>query len=226
MSRSTDWSQRAGIVIAFLALGTAVAVLVPRFLGLAAGDEAEIVTALKEGEAEGINRPPLRSEKLTFARISVKVNEAQREAEVLATLDFVGTYGDTELSSLGVERPRFIKGQIGWAVDKTLAPRLEAVLRTLEARRKALEKGDAKALSALARGGMGRAEDWQAISRIQNRKYRVRAWFIRLDHDSAEVTERFQLSGHLPERPVDQRGERKLSLVREGSEFFFSRELL
>jgi hypothetical protein len=112
------------------------------------------------------------------------------------------------------------------------------VVVALEARRRALEQGDAKALSRLwgagepdggARDGGGSVgvgePELETILALKLRRYRAGAWLLRLERDEAVVTERWHLQGDLPSRPVDQRGERRLNLRRHGEEFLFSAAL-
>jgi hypothetical protein len=56
-------------------------------------------------------------------------------------------------------------------------------------------------------------------------RYRVTAWYIRLDRDGALVTEEYQTgAGDGPVR--EEKGTRRLTLERRGSEFLFSGSLL
>jgi hypothetical protein len=104
------------------------------------------------------------------------------------------------------------------------------VVGALEARRRALESGDRKALEALrapeAEGGGGQAAELEKVLELQRRHYRAAAWYLRLERDGAVVSEEWRLEGQLPSRPVDERGLRQLSLVRSGEEFLFSPGLM
>lgn len=234
MRTTQDWSRLGGLLIAGLAAALALAVLGPRFLGFAAGPEAEIITALKRTESEGLELriagtgAPLVSREHHFARITVDVEPGGQRAAAFATLDFNGTLGDTSVSSLGVERVPFVFKDGSWEPETQAAPRLVAAVTALEARRRALDAGDREALKLLA--GPEAAEpggpELEQLLRLQKRRYRAEAWYLRLERDDAVATERWQLQGSLPERPVDARGERQLSLVRHAEEFLFSPALM
>ncbi|XXF79863.1 hypothetical protein P2318_08955 [Myxococcaceae bacterium GXIMD 01537] len=234
MRTTQDWSRLGGIFIATLAAATALAVLGPRFLGLAAGPELEIITALKRTERDGLSltlpgsREPLTSREHHFARITVDVEPGGRRATASATLDFTGALGGTEVSSLGVERVPFVLRDGDWEPETQAAPRLAAVVAALEARRRALEGGELEALLALGAQDAARPEgpELEQLLRLRPRRYRAEAWYLRLERDGASATERWQLQGSLPERPVDARGERSLSLVRESDQFLFSPALM
>jgi hypothetical protein len=233
---SEDWSRLGGVLIAALAFVT-LGVLGPGVLGLAAGPEPEIITALKRTERDGLSlslpgiAAPLTSREHHFARITVRVEPGGRRAEALATLDFLGTLGDTDVSSLGVEVVPFVLRNRDWVPEGLAAPRLAAVVSALEARRRALEKGDTAALERLVapagEAGVGAgAPELEALLALERRRYRAGAWFIRLERDDAKITEHWRLEGHLPSRPVDQLGQRSLILQRHGEEFLFSPALM
>lgn len=237
MRSSEDWSRLGGVFIAVMAL-IMVGVLAPRLLGIAAGPEPEIITALKETEQDGLElslpgiSTPLTSNTHYFARITVRVEPGGKRAEALATLDFVGTLGGTDVSSLGVEVVPFVLKDGQWQPEGLAAPRLAAVVTALEARRRALETGDSAALARLVAPageagvvGVGGPE-LEALLALERRRYRSGMWFIRLERDEARVTEHWRLEGVLPDRPVDQRGTRSLILRREGQEFLFSPALM
>ncbi|MFP2934494.1 hypothetical protein ACLESO_57175, partial [Pyxidicoccus sp. 3LG] len=145
MRTTQDWSRLGGALILLLAVGATLAVFAPRLLGAAAGPEAEIITALKEVEADGLTLPvpgapePLKSQKLFYARITVAVAPGGQRAEAFATLDFDGTLGRTQVGTAGVERVPFVRRDGAWVPEGTAAPRLLAVVTALEARRRALE---------------------------------------------------------------------------------------
>jgi hypothetical protein len=240
--KSTEnWSKLGGIIIAALALAM-LAGVGPRMLGLAAGPEAEIITALKHLEREGIKlslpgaAAPLKSREVHYDRLSVRVEPGGQRAVVLATLDFTGSLGDTQISSLGVEQVPFVLRDGDWEPEGGPVPRLEAVVVALESRRRALEGGDPAALARLwgpqgEDGGSERLDggsegvgelDLDTVLALVKRRYRADAWFIRLERDEAVATEHWRLEGDLPSRPVDQLGERRLNLLRRGEEFLFS----
>jgi hypothetical protein len=66
----------------------------------------------------------------------------------------------------------------------------------------------------------------EAVRALGKRSYKVGAWYLRLERDEAVAAEHWRLEGELPSRPVDQRGERRLILIRRGEEFFFSPSLM
>lgn len=245
MKSSEDWGRLGGALIAALAI-VAVGVVAPRMLGFAAGPEAEIITQVKSREREGLKlslpglSTPLTAKEAFFDRITVRAEPGGQRAEALATLDFTGTLGDTDISSLGVEQIPFVLRDGSWVPEGQLAPRLAAVVRALEARRRALDAGDAAALAQLtaspeadagaeerdAGGSVGVGQpEMETLLALKRRRYRAEAWFIRLERDEASVTEHWHLEGDLPSRPVDQQGESRLSLVRRGEEFLFSSPL-
>jgi len=234
-----DWSRLGGLLIALIAF-VMLAIVGPRVLGLAAGPEAEIITALKHLEKQGLSlslpgaTAPLASKDLHYERITVRVEPGGQRAEVLATLDFTGSLGDTEVSSLGVEQVPFVLRDGDWVPEQRAAPRLTAAVEALEARRRALDQGDAAALARLwglgeqdgGGGSVGVGEpELETVLALKQRRYRAGAWFLRLERDEAVATEHWHLQGDLPSRPVDQRGERRLSLLRRGEEFLFSSAL-
>lgn len=237
MSSSEAWSRLGGILIAVLAAGAAMVVLVPRWLGIAAGPEAEIITVLKSTEREGLSLAlpgvgePLMSREHHFARITVSVEPGGQRAVAWATLDFSGRLGGTSVSSLGVERVPFVRRGRDWVPEGLAAPRLAAVVRALESRRQALEAGNREALEGLlvrgaeADAGGGEAE-LERVMALQRRRYRSEAWYLRLERDDVVASEEWRLEGQLPSRPVDEKGQRRLSLVRSGEEFLFSPGLM
>lgn len=237
MSHPDAWSRLGGVLIALLAAAAAMVVLVPRWLGIAAGPEAEIITYLKGTERDGVSLAipgvgePLRSQEHHFARITVNVEPGGERAVAWATLDLRGRLGATEVSSLGVERVPFARRGRDWVPEGLVAPRLAAAVRALELRRQALEAANREALTALlAPGAPGGGGDGEAelgrVMELQRRHYRAEAWYLRLERDDAVATESWRMEGHLPSRPVDEKGQRRLSLVRNGEEFLFSPSLM
>ncbi len=234
MRTTQDWSRFGGGLIVLLALGGTLALFAPRILGAAAGPELEIITALKETEAEGLSLgipgapQPLKSSKHRFARITVNVEPGGQRAEAFATLDFEGTLGETRVGTAGVERVPFVARGGSWVPETSAAPRLQAVVAALESRRRALQAADAAAMERLAgpdTPGVGGPE-WEQLQQVRARGYRAEAWYVRLERDDAVVTEHWRLQGALPARPVDTRGQRQLSLSWRGDEFLFSPSLM
>jgi hypothetical protein len=229
-----DWSRLGGLLIVLLAGAACLALLSQRVLGSAAGPEAEILSTLKETEVEGLTLPvpgsplPLKSQKHRFGRITVSVEPGGQRAEAYATLDFDGTLGPTQVGTAGVERVPFVRRDGDWVPEGSVAPRLVAVVAALESRRRALEAADAAALSRLAgpgTPGVGGPE-WEQLAAMRVRSYRAEAWFVRLEREEAVVTEHWRLVGAHPARPVDTRGERRLSLTLHGDEFLYSPGLM
>ena len=238
MSPSEDWSRKGGVLIAVLAAGVAVLVLAPRMLGLATGPEVEVITWLKTTERDGLSlrlpgvAEPLKAQVHHFARITVDVAPGGERAVAWTTLDLQGSLGRTRVSSLGVERVPFVRRGREWVPEGLPAPRLAAVLQALESRRQALEAGDRERLTSLLEGkdpdagsGGGEAE-LERVLALRKRRLRAEAWYLRLERDDAVATEVWRLEGELPSRPVDDRGERQLSLIRREEEFFFSPSLM
>ena len=237
MRSSEDWSRLGGVFILVLAAAAALVVLVPRWLGVAAGPEAEIITVLKSTEREGLAlaipgvEEPLRSRKHHFARITVDVEPGGERAVAWATLDFEGQLGRTGISSLGVERVPFVRREREWVPERLAAPRLVAVVGALESRRRALEAGDRRALERLLAPGLeastgGGEAELARVLELRRRRYRAETWYLRLERDEAVATEAWRLEGQLPSRPVDEKGQRRLSLVRHEEEFLFSSSLM
>lgn len=205
----------------------------PRLLGAASGPEGELITQVKTAERDGltleVKAGTLEGRKVSFERITVTVEEGGRKATVLATLDFTGKVGLTEVSSLGVERIPFVFDGKDWKPEGTLAPRLAAVVEALEQRRRAFEAGDGVRLRRLAGvvdgGSLGPdAEEWLALV---SSKFQVDAWFIRLERDSAEVSEQYRIEGVGRDRPYRSSGPRRLHLERSpGGQFFFPTGLM
>jgi hypothetical protein len=199
----------------------------PRLLGYAAGPDAAIAGLLEKTSKEGMtlavpgSATPLVSVRHHYDRISLQLDPTGRRATAACTLDFVGRFGDTEVSSLGVEKIPFVD-ESGWRPVEGWAPRLQAAVAALELRRRALETGDAALLTRIASADAGTPE----LFSVRDRSLRARAWFLRLDRDDAQVTEKYRLTGSLPDRPVDEEGTRSLQMERRGGEFFFSRGLM
>lgn len=225
-----------GILIALLAAGVSVLVLMPRMLGLATGPEVEVITYLKGTEGQGLSlrlpgvAEPLQSREHHFARITVDVAPGGERAVAWATLDFKGRLGRTEVSSLGVERVPFVRRAREWVPENLAAPRLAAVVAALESRRRALEAGSREALQTLlapeAPPGAGEGTELERLLSLSKRRYRVEAWYMRLERDDARASEKWRLEGDLPSQPVDDKGLRQLSLIRREEEFFFSPGLM
>ena len=229
-------SEGPKIVALSLAIATAVglaAIWLPKLLGAASGADVELITQLKTAERDGLQLQvrggTLTGHKVAYQRITVTVDEPARRATVLATLDFTGEVGQTEVSSLGVEKVVFVSDGKDWKPEGSLAPRLVAVVNALESRRRALEAGDGSRLAHLAvltdGGSLGaEAEQWLAMV---ERTLRVDAWFIRLERDGADVSEQYRMEGVGRDRPFRAAGPRRLHLeLFPGGEFFFPAGLM
>jgi len=217
-----------GLIASLLAVGLAVAVFSQR-CGLDANAEGEILSRLKSTERSGLSLPipgaraPLVSRTHRYDRISVQVDYQKGTATAVATLDFTGALGETEVSSLGLEKVSFRYRDGDWEPEGSLAPLLVQAVSRLEARRLALETGSAGRLAALF-GGEGGLPKEPALSRalsMTTRTYRVKAWYLRSEREGISASEAYRLQGDAPDRPVDEEGLRSLSLIRRGQELFF-----
>lgn len=207
--------------LAFLAataaLGLVLAVAGQRLLGSAAGPDGAMVTHLKKLERTGfeveLRFGQLLAPKLQFQRISIVLDADGQGATVTSTLDLTGELRrlrkpTTRVSSLGLERTRYRLRDGEWEPDGPVCPRLISILQALERRRDALERGE-----ALTDGGF----PWPDLSA---RSYSSLAWFIRSEREDVTVSEDFQLRGNTPERPVDEKGTRRLSLREDNAGLF------
>jgi hypothetical protein len=211
------------MALAFLAMATAAAVMLPRLLGVAAGPEAEILGAVKDAEGRKLtlNVPgaaaPLISSEHVYDRITVSPGEEQTLVAT-ATLDFNGTLGETRVSSLGLERIVFAHHDGDWEAVAGYAPKLVAAVAALEARRQALQVGKPALLESLrqssdagvSEGAPG--DHLRQVWELKDRRYEVKAWLLRLERDGVEVREEYRLVGTLPSRPVDEVGARTFRL--------------
>lgn len=214
-------AQRAlGFLAATVGLALAVAVLGPRLLGAAAGPEAELVTRLKTVERNGLTLAlpgvgTLHGTALAFQRISVTLDADGQAATVTSTLDFTGNLARegelerTRVSSLGLERARYRWTDGDWVPESTDAPRLSAILAALEARRRFLDSGALPPDAGL-----------DALREMTRRVYTSEAWYVRSERGEVLVSEDYRLQGDRPDRPVDERGTRRLSLVEDTAGMF------
>jgi len=213
-----------------------VVALSPRLLDLAAGPDAAIRAALQQSESAGLSlKIPdspaiLVSRRLHFDRVTTHFDPQGVEAYALSTLDFEGTVDSIKVSSLGVERVLFERAGREWRPLRGFAPRLAAVTAALVARRDSLESADAERLERLAASPeVGRAvrqdELFRRVTSSPRPRYRVTAWYIRLDRDGALVTEEYQ-TGAGDGRLREEKAIHRLTLERRGSEFLFSGSLL
>jgi hypothetical protein len=219
-----------GVFVLIVGAGIALAALWPKLVGQVANPETEIITTLKRAERDGLT-VPLRSggalvaKQLTFDRIVVQLDGKADRARAVSTLDFVGTAGEIEVSSLGLEHTPFQRGLSGWEAPDGFAPRLTAAVEALRSRVAAIDSGDRALLSALSvpedRQRLAASEDLTQLLSMTNRRYQPRTWYLRSERDGLTVTEKYRLEGDLPNRPVDEVGERRLNLVwRDGRLLF------
>lgn len=221
-------------VLGALVLG-AVAALFPKLGGLA-NPETELITQLKRTERDGLTLPlgpglpALVSSRHHFDRITVSLQLSSRAAHAVSTLDLDGKVGETEVSSLGLERTDFKEADGKWAPSDTYAPLLRDALALLERRRRALEQDAPEPLAALVTQGSRAAalEDprLRTLLSVGHRRYQARAWYLRTERDRVRVTEEYRLEGDTPDRPVDEEGRRSLVLVREGGQLLFDGALM
>ncbi|MGQ0507222.1 MAG: hypothetical protein ACT4TC_18095 [Myxococcaceae bacterium] len=187
---TTEGRRALGFLVALGAAVFCVAVFIRPLLRFAAGPESEILEQIKLTEKDGLTltvpglSTPLVARRVHFDRISV-VFETEHDALAHATLDFEGTLGRTEVSSLGVERIVFkdLKPSRG------LAPQLTGLIAALNVRRLALSEPDGE---------------------LRDRRYAVKSWHLRLERDSARVVETFLLTGSRMDRPIEERGDIEL----------------
>lgn len=205
--------RAVGLALTVVVVGVGVVVLGPRCLGAAAGPEVEVVTALKRAETQGFEAPVegsatvLASKKASFQRLSVRVDPSGQRAMLDGTLDFDGTFGETQVSSLGAERVPMVSEGSEWRPAQGWAPRLQAAVAALEARRSMLERSPAD-------GG------WE-FGDVAARRYQVKAWYLRFERDGVAVTEDFRVVGQTPHQPVDVARSRQLRLEPADSGYFF-----
>lgn len=200
----TNEAQKAlGFLLATGALVLTVLVLGPRLLGFASGPENEIILSLKKLERSGaevtIGGRALRGPTLRFQRLSVTLEPTGDRALAVGTLDFTGDYArTTKVSSVGLEQVPFVKRDGFWEPLAGPFPRLEAIVRALEARRAEIEQGQA------LDGGLAEP--------MVRRRYQARAWYIRSDRELVQVSEDYRLTGESSARPVDEEGTVRLDL--------------
>lgn len=196
-----------------------IAVFGARFLGSAGGTDAAIITHLKRLERSGVEETlpwaQLIGPKLQFERISVVIDADGKGATVTSTLDFTGelrrpNQSNTRVSSLGLERARYHLVDGEWEAEGTELPRLLLILETLEKRRAAIERGE-----PMADGGVPYPE-------VTKRKYEGLAWYIRSERGDVLVSEDFRFQGTAPDRPVDEKATRRLSLREDTGTGLFS----
>lgn len=187
-----------GFLAATAALALLVGVLGDRVFGSVAGVEGALIVRLKRLEQEGVQifvvGSELRSSALQFQRIAVLVDGDGRGATVTSTLDFRGELQRqsgtrTEVSSLGVERARYTLQDGEWRPQDSDCPRLINIVAELEQRRRT-EQEDAGYHS-----------------------FQSTRWLIRSDRDEVLVGEDYRFQGTTTDRPLDEKGFRRLTLA-------------
>lgn len=220
-----------GVFLAVLLGGIALVVLVPRALKLAAGPDAELIAELKRTEKTGLSLPvpgtqtPLVSSEHRYERFIAALEPSGEVLRMGATLELKGKFHRVQVGSFTAERLEFFRDGADWEPQGGVAPLLVAVVSALERRRLALEAFDRDALSGLRAPGaeapVNEARELELMAGLRNRRYEVTAWYIRAEGDEAVVTEDYRLTGDLPDRPLDRKASRRLTLKRAGREFFF-----
>lgn len=199
-----------GFAAAVGALVLVVSVLGERFLFSVSGPETAIITRLKRLEREGLEIVApvgtLTGAKLQYQRISVALDADGQGALVTSTLDFTGVLkrgdgAETKVSSLGLERARYRLKEEAWLPEINDAPRLVSIITALDERRVAINAG-------------------AAYAEVQNRRWVSQAWFIRSERDDVEVAEDYRLTGSTPDKPIDEKSTRRLSLREDGAQRF------
>lgn len=212
-----------------------VGVLMQRLLGAAGGPETQILSELKQTEGDTLKLEirgaavPLVSTNHAWARVVVDADLEARRAQAHSTLDFEGVLGKTKVSSVGLETVPFVYEDGAWTPTRGLAPRLTGIVAALEARRQALESGDVgrlRALSVPSETQLAEDPTVQGFLRGTDRSYRSEAWYIRSDRGEVLVTEEFRYIATTPDRPIDEKGSRRLLLKESGGEFLFSAGLM
>ena len=213
-----DFSRALGFLAAAAALGLVVAVFSSVFFGTASGADGAIITRLKKLERSGVEQEipggTLLGPKLQFERISVVLDEDGKGATVTSTLDFTGEVRRagkvTRVSSLGLERARYRFEDREWVPSSTDFPRLLNIIDALEHRRSALERGEVQFDGGVPFPG------------LTQRVYSSVAWYIRSEREDVTVSEDYRLEGRSPDRPVDEKATRRVSLLEDSSTGFFS----
>jgi hypothetical protein len=214
---SREGSRFLGFVAATVALGLVVAVFGSRLLGSAAGADGLIITHLKQLEREGVEVElpfgKLLAPKLQYQRISVVLDADGQHATVTSTLDLTGEIRrvrgpTTTVSSLGLERARYRLLDGEWVPDGSPFPRLSSIFAALERRRQALERGDPQ---------LDGGSPWPEVTK---RTYSSLGWYIRSEREDVTVSEDYRFMGTTPDRPIDEKATRRLSLHEDSAGSF------
>lgn len=226
-----------GSALVLAMLGVGLWILVPKLLGGAAGTpDVQVLTILHDRLIDGVSLEvpgtgsPLLGGRVRLGPTTVHLDEGGQRAIAVAMLDLTGRLDQTEVSSLGYERVPFVRTPSGkWAVEGSLAPRLTSAVAALESRRLALERGDPATLASLADEGAPPAEEVSEIREffaLRGRSYQSKSWVMRSERDRTEVAEHYRVQGDTPDRPVDRKGLRNLTLVPRGDALLFSPGLM
>ncbi|MDP1821957.1 MAG: hypothetical protein Q8L48_01900 [Archangium sp.] len=214
-----ELSRFLGFVAAAAALGLVLAVFGAQLLGSAAGADGAIITHLKKLERDGVDHElpwgRLLGPKLQFERISVVLDADGQGATVTSTLDFTGELrrtgrGVTKVSSLGLERARYRLVDGDWEAESTDFPRLLRILEALERRRRAID------------GAQAQPDGGVPFEKVSQRVYSSLAWYIRSEREDVTASEDYRLEGREPDRPVDEKATRRLSLHEDTTSGLFS----
>lgn len=214
-----ELSRFLGFLAAAAALGLVIAVFGSQLLGSAAGPDGAIITRLKKLERDGVEHElpwaRLLGPKLQFERISVVLDADGQGATVTSTLDFTGElrrpgHASTKVSSLGLERARYRLVDGDWVPKSTDFPRLVLILEALERRRAAIDRAEVQ-----PDGGV-------PFGKVSRRVYSSLAWYIRSEREDVTASEDYRLEGTEPDRPVDEKATRRLSLREDTRTGLFS----
>lgn len=208
MRELPEWQKVLALGLSVAAVGGLLLAFGGQLLDSAAGVDVELLTQLKNTERHGFSQPlagsSLVGNRLSYHHLTV-THEGPGRAVVTATLDFTGRFGETKVSSLGLERVVFERHDRAWKPTLGWAPRLGAIVTALDHRRMALRAGDPHPDEL----------DAELIRSLRDRSFEVEAWYIRSEREGIEVAEDAHLAGQTPERPVDQRLTRRLELVEQ-----------
>lgn len=224
------------LAVGLLLLGALGLTALVRWFWTSADPTTDLVVQLKTAERTGLELAidgesgPLRTRRLRYERLTVELAPGEPSGVVTATLDLEGTLEGTFVHSLGYERVPFAKDGYSWEPPEGLAPMLSKALGVLAARRRALDAGQVAPLAKLARQTVEQVRADPALSAalgLKERRYRVKGWYLRLERDSALVSEDYHLTGITPDRPIDEQGTRRLELRLDAKgEFYFARGLM
>ncbi|HVE84319.1 MAG TPA: hypothetical protein VND93_15790 [Myxococcales bacterium] len=229
-------SANALLLAMVLGGGLALTLLV-RWFWSSGDPTADLVLQLKSAEGEGALQLAIPGEaarlvsgRASFDRITLELTPGAPDAFATATLDLEGKLEETQVHSLGYERVRFTRDGRDWVPAEGLAPMLSRAMAALCARRRALDGGKVADLAGLSHRTPEQVRGDPEVARVlglSERRYRVKGWYLRLERDSALVSEDSRLTGSSPERPVDEQRTRRLELKLDPQgEFYFASGLM